>query len=239
MISRKWLFVLVAMVLVTTACSNDSEQAEKKTTQDSEQSKEGAVTKKEDKQEEESISSEDEQKEEEEAKKEEETDEQGIDYRSFRPQKWVVKTFENQDGTIRTETIVDINDEYVQELVELGSSATTKIYRWTENEVTLVYEENGLDTVESILDNFKLIEVSEPILGKNASWELTSENETVTTPIGDYDEVILVQKESEEVVGEMTTYKQYYASEMGVVKYIYDQTGEQGFTEEFILTDVK
>ena len=161
--------------------------------------------------------------------------EQGIDLLQYRPEVGSKKSFTENGELVFTEEIIAANDEYVQTLLQLGDNLTTQIYRWTKDEITLIYEEYNLENPhEDILNKFVPIEKFETIMNNDPSkittWKLLSNEGKETVPAGEFKNVLIVEKTTEEVVNEETTYTRYYAPEQGLIKEEYKVTGENGYS---------
>ena len=161
--------------------------------------------------------------------------EQGINLLQYRPEVGSKKSFTENGELVFTEEVIAANDEYVQTLLQLGDNLTTQIYRWTKDEITLIYEEYNLeDPHEDILNKFVPIEKFETIMNndpsKTTTWKLLSNEGKETVPAGEFKNVLIVEKTTEEVVNEETTYTRYYAPGQGLIKEEYKVTGENGYT---------
>lgn len=160
-------------------------------------------------------------------------------YKQFRPEVGTNRIFTENGTEMFSEKIIAENDEYIQILVSIGDSQTTEVYKWTEEEMTLVFQSNEVENPnESILDNFKY-EEHEIIVGQNANWKLVDKDTTLTVPNGTYHQVFSVEKITEEVVGEKTSYKRFYAPDVGLIKEIVEVTGENGYKGESSLEKIQ
>ena len=176
--------------------------------------------------------------------KSEEEKQQGIDLTQYRPEVGTKKTFTDNGQLIFTEEIIAANDEYVQTLLQLGDNLTTQIYRWTKDEVTLIYEDVNLENPrQDILNSFEAIEKHETLLSNNPSekttWKLLENSGEEKVPAGNYQQVMIIQKTTDEVVDETTTYTRYYAPKQGLIKEEYKVTGENGFTAVSELSSIE
>ncbi|WP_413306997.1 hypothetical protein AA0X95_06825 [Bacillus sp. 1P10SD] len=161
--------------------------------------------------------------------------EQGINLIEYRPEVGSKKSFTEKGQLIFTEEVIAANDEYVQMLLQLGDNKTTQIYRWTKDEITLIFEENNMKNPQkNILNEFEPIEKFETLLNNDSSkattWKLLESDRTETVPAGNFNHVLVIQKVTNEVVNEETTYTRYYAPKHGLIKEEFKQSGENGYT---------
>ncbi|MBT2693706.1 hypothetical protein [Bacillus sp. ISL-55] len=164
----------------------------------------------------------------------------GIDLKEYRPNVGAKKTFTENGNPVFTEEVIAANDQFVQMLVQLGGNQTTQIYKWTGSEITLVFEERSLeDPKKSLLDGFEQMANPEKLIGDSAVWEMVENSSHEKTPYGELKDVIVVRKVTDEVVNEKTTYTRFFAPELGLVKETYSLTGENGYSAESVLGEVK
>lgn len=167
-------------------------------------------------------------------------DQTGVGYKDYRPDVGTKRTFTENGTEMFSEEIIAENDEYIQILVSIGGSETTEIYKWTDDEITLVLQSNEIENpTENILETFQRNEHQDKIIGLDANWNVVDSNLNLTVPSGTYNSVIAVEKVTEEVVGEKTTYKRYYAPGSGLIKEIVEVTGENGYKGESSLENIK
>lgn len=170
--------------------------------------------------------------------------EAGLNFQDYRPEVGSKKTFTSDGEVIFTEEIISANDEFVQTLFQLSDNLTTEIYRWTKDEVTLLSSEsNSENPREDQLNNFTPLEQLETFMAndtnKQTTWKLLSVDGTEEVPAGAFQDVLMIQKTTNEVVGEETTLTRYYAPKIGLIKEIYTQSGENGFTATSALEKVE
>lgn len=237
---RKLLIYLVTFLFVffLSACGEEKEDKEvnekKETTEQVENEKENVIEEKEvDKENENDI----------EIPSIQET-EDTTNYLEYRPKIGSKKSFTENGELVFTEEIIAVNDEYVQLLLQLGDNKTTQIYRWTKDEITLIYEDyNLVNGNEDMLDAFEPIEQHETILSNDPkvepAWNLMKAGDKVNVPTGEFKNVLMVQKKTEEVVNEETTYTRYYAPGIGLIKEEYSVSGENGYTTFSELSSVE
>lgn len=143
-----------------------------------------------------------------------------------------------------TEEIIAVNDEYVQTLLQLGDNKTTQVYRWTKDEITLVFEEHNMENPqEDILNQFAPIDQFETLLNndtsKMISWKLLAADKKESVPAGNFNQVWVIQKTTDEVVDEETTYTRYYAPNHGLIKEEFQLSGENGYTAKSELEKIE
>jgi len=170
--------------------------------------------------------------------------EQGINFLEYRPEVGSKKSFTENGELVFTEEIIAANDEYVQTLMQLGDNQTTQIYRWTKNEITLLYEENNSENAhKDILNTFVPIEQFETIVNndssKSTTWKLLADNQKETVPAGEFNHVLIIQKTTNEVVNEETTYTRYYAPKQGLIKEEFRLSGENGYSAKSELEKIE
>lgn len=170
--------------------------------------------------------------------------EQGINFLEYRPEVGSKKSFTENGELVFTEEIIAANDEYVQTLMQLGDNQTTQIYRWTKNEITLLYEENNSENAhKDILNSFVPIEQFETIVNndssKSTTWKLLADNQKETVPAGEFNHVLIIQKTTNEVVNEETTYTRYYAPKQGLIKEEFKLSGENGYSAKSELEKIE
>jgi hypothetical protein len=159
----------------------------------------------------------------------------------LKPDQKVVKTFENKDFSM-TEKIVDFNDTHVQRVLKVGDMETMQILKWDEEVIQVVYEENNSNKAsESKLDDFTpnkemqaMADVDRKGKGDTSRWEIISENETVEVPYKTYKNVVVVQN-TEQNGNAKTIHKIYFAPQIGMIKEVYEETGDKGYTVESVL----
>ncbi|RBP02764.1 hypothetical protein [Rossellomorea aquimaris] len=163
----------------------------------------------------------------------------------LKPDKNVVKTFENKDFSL-TETVVDHNETHVQRVFKVGEMVTLQILKWDQDAIQVVYEESNPKNVkESILDNFSpnkealpLADIKRKGKGDTTRWEIISEDETVEVPYDTYENVVAVRSTVKS--GNVNTINtMYYAPGIGMIKEVYEETGDNGYKIESVLKKVE
>ncbi len=169
---------------------------------------------------------------------------QGMNLLDYRPEVGSKKIFTENGELAFTEEIIAANDEYIQTLLQLGDNLTTQVYRWTKDEISLMYEEyNSENPHESMLDGFVPIEQFETLMNNDSSkaaiWKLLSNDTKEAVPAGDFQNVLIIQKTTNEVVDEETIYTRYYAPKYGLIKEEFNQSGENGYSVKSELEKVE
>ncbi|MHC0035470.1 hypothetical protein [Pseudoneobacillus sp. C159] len=135
-----------------------------------------------------------------------------------------------------TETFYENTDNYYPSIVNNGGTRILRVYKVTEDEITIVYEqpeyyEETIPSISSLEPNF----ISKPLLAtpikfskKVGDWKVISLSETVTVPYGEYANVILLEMLNED--GSIN--RQYWAPKLGKIKDEFIQNGEDGTTYE-------
>lgn len=146
----------------------------------------------------------------------------------FKPEVGMVKTFivEGENQTY-TEEYVHESEEYIQKVTKIGEAATVQVYKWTEKEISLVFEDRTPD------DPYKnyISELNNPGSIENYSeeetsdWELIETNKTIEVPSGEYTNVIVFKKVTNEVEDAETIYVNYFAPGIGLIKEEFELTG--------------
>ncbi|MEK3992198.1 hypothetical protein [Robertmurraya sp. FSL R5-0851] len=160
----------------------------------------------------------------------------------FKPEVGMVKTFivEGENQTY-TEEYVHESEEYIQKVTKIGEAATVQVYKWTEKEISLVFEDRTPD------DPYKnyISELNNPGSIENYSeeetsdWELIETNKTIEVPSGEYTNVIVFKKVTNEVEDAETIYVNYFAPGIGLIKEEFELTGDQGYSAAAVLQSVE
>ncbi|WP_223701276.1 hypothetical protein [Sutcliffiella deserti] len=246
------IYLLVLLSGCTSSDQNNSENEEAATEQSSpsESNQDEKVADKEDEQKE--TESKADSKAEDETEKESETEsteestdsDETLGLKAYLPGVGVEKKFTDGVEILVTEKIVAANSEYVQFVTYIGGNASFQIYKWTANEIVLVYEEVSVeDPTLNILDSFIPIENPEVILStikeNLTTWTIVERDSIVEVAYGTFENVYVVQKTTDEVEGADTIYTRYYAPGYGLVKEIFEVTGEDGYSGETELASVE
>jgi hypothetical protein len=163
-------------------------------------------------------------------------------FNQFKPEVGMKKVFiDTNSNIVMTEEVIAAKDHYIQILLTIGASNTTQIYKWTDDEVTLVFEKiNPNNPRKNLLNEFKPNK-NEIILSntQQADWELLERDTTVAVPYGEFKNIYVVKKVTDEVINEDTIYTRYYAPGVGLVKETFELTGENGYKGELSLSKVE
>ncbi|MFP7297227.1 hypothetical protein [Neobacillus niacini] len=174
---------------------------------------------------------------------EEETVEAGL--KGYRPKAGVKKIFiDHENVPSLTEEVAFENGDYVQSVVTIGQSASVVIYKWAENEISIVETiKNPDDPYKNYLESINEETKQEVMISKSdsieANWKVISENETVKTPYQTFTNVYVIQKITNEVEGADTIYTNYIAPGVGLIKETFEVTGEQGYSAESLLQKIE
>jgi hypothetical protein len=164
--------------------------------------------------------------------------------KKYRPKVGIKKVFVDQDNfESLTEEVVFENDDYVQSITTIGQSVSVIVYKWTDKEISIVKTVQNPDPHKNYLDNLEADPDAEMMITKEdasgAKWKLISSNETVQTPYQTFTNVYVIQKTTNEVEGADTIYTHYLAPGVGLVKELFEVTGEQGYSAESVLKAVE
>jgi hypothetical protein len=170
-------------------------------------------------------------------------------YKHYRPEVGVEKKFYENDLHVMTELVIAENEEYIQRVIYLGDAPTVQVLRWTDDEVSVVYEDSEIeDPTVNILDEFESLakthtnehsNVGDVLLGQSPTWKLTESSASIEVPFGKFEKVFVISKTTKEVEDADTIYTYYLAPGLGLIKESYEVTGEQGFYAEAVLKEVE
>lgn len=165
-------------------------------------------------------------------------------YKVYRPAVGEERVFLEDGIEVQKEEVIAENDKFVQLLITSGANKFLDIYRWSNDEITLLYSElNPENPRENRLKDFDPGNVhedtSEVFISKNKQthWEVIEEGIDIDIEGKTYSNVLVIKKVSEEVVGETTTYIKYFAPGKGMIKEFIETTGEYGYTSEINLSE--
>ena len=165
-----------------------------------------------------------------------------ITFTDYRPKAGATKLFYDQVTLIFTEKIIAVNDQYVQRVIELGNAVTVQVLKWTEDEITIVYESfESANPTENILDTFTPSEKIQPIVNAkgNNDIKVLDTKASIEIPHGMYNQVLVVKKATHEVENAETFLTYYFAPGVGIIKESYELTGEQGYQTGSELQEIK
>jgi hypothetical protein len=160
----------------------------------------------------------------------------------FKPKVGMLKTFIVEGDTqTYTEEFVHESEEYIQKVTKIGEAVTVQVYKWTEKEISLVFEDRTPDdpykNYISELSNPNSIEIYS---AEGASdWEIIETNKTIEVPSGEYTNVTVFKKVTNEVEEADTIYVNYFAPGIGLIKEEFELTGDQGYSATAVLQSVE
>ncbi|MGM0843744.1 MAG: lipoprotein [Bacillota bacterium] len=241
---KKWVILILIAALLAGCSSVENENAnEETTTGDTAEDTGEGLNNDEEKQpvsESNETAAEDVEEKESEEPKEVENGDPDAGLKNYRPE--VGKEYVFTDGTseVFTETVIAENDQYIQVVRTLRGNQTLQIFDWTADEMILVYEDIEVeDPFQNVLDSFDS-NISESIMGSGqVEWELVEDGVVLATEAGEFKDVTVVRKVTNEVEDAETIYTRYYAPGAGLVKEVFELTGEQGYKGEAILAEIK
>jgi hypothetical protein len=161
-------------------------------------------------------------------------DEQAVTLLDFFPNKPIEKQFHGIGNEFAqySETFYKKEGDYYPAIVDNGGTRMLRIYRVTEKEISLVYEQpefykETIPSISSLEADFqdKLLLALPLKVGKTTDdWKIVSLSENVTVPFGDFSDAIVLEKTNEDG----TINRQYWVEEYGKVKDEYSQKDENG-----------
>ncbi|MBX0357759.1 hypothetical protein [Halobacillus sp. Nhm2S1] len=180
----------------------------------------------------------------EEETKEEQTSNVGL--KAYMPKEPMTKTFMQNDEFEAVYEVVDIQGDYVQQVITFGDMITLQVLEWTEGTVSVVYEEFNPEETASMLDGFEPVETVNVLMDvtqssqSDSSFKLIDENQTTSTPVRDFENVLVVQKiEKADSSGAEVRSTFHYAPDYGLIKEKVEDKGENGYTMNSELIDIK
>ncbi|WP_078543809.1 hypothetical protein [Litchfieldia alkalitelluris] len=160
----------------------------------------------------------------------------------YRPEVGTKRTYMNGEDEIYIQEVIAADEEYLQLTISLSGAPTTHIYRWTNNEIALIYENSSPSNPrDNLLEEFESTGVIETYIDVDdiqADWQLIGADEKVTVPYDTFKNVLVLQKTTDEVEGEDTIYTRYFAEGHGMIKETFELTGEYGYKDEANLSTV-
>ncbi|MBN9655080.1 hypothetical protein J0K78_12440 [Halobacillus sp. GSS1] len=180
----------------------------------------------------------------EEETKEEQTSNVGL--KAYMPKEPMTKTFMQNDEYEAVYEIVDIQGDYVQQVITFGDMVTLQVLQWTEGTVSVVYEEFNPEDTASMLGGFKPVETVDVLIDvtqssqSDSSFKLIDDKQTTSTPVRDFENVLVVQKiEKADSSGAEVRSTFHYAPDYGLIKEKIEDKGENGYTMNSKLIDIK
>ncbi|TKD70969.1 hypothetical protein [Pseudalkalibacillus hwajinpoensis] len=163
-----------------------------------------------------------------------------IQLTTYRPETGDSKVFTSNGQTLFTEEIIDQNNQYVQRMITLGSMETMQVLKWSDEDVTVVYEdENPGGDRESILAEFESVEEVDKLVEQPSSQSSDleiSKVDSLEVPYGSFEDILMVSDVAGEEGVIITT---YYAKSVGLIKQVYETTGENSQKEIAELSSIK
>ncbi|MBD8070562.1 hypothetical protein [Bacillus sp. PS06] len=161
----------------------------------------------------------------------------------YRPKVGTTRVFKNNEDEIYQQKVLAENEEYIQLTILLSGAPTTQIYRWTDTEITLVYEHSSpADPSKSIVNQFTPMGDLETLINLEmftADWQLIDIKDEITVPVGRFQDVYVLRMITDEVEGADTIYTRYFAKGTGLIKETFELTGESGYTDEATLSIIE
>jgi hypothetical protein len=161
-------------------------------------------------------------------------DEQTVSLMDYFPNKPIEKQFQGIGNEFAqyTETFYENVDDYYPAIVDNGGTRVLRIYRVTDKEISIVYEQPefydeaipSLSSLEAEFQDKPLLTIPLEVGRTIGDWKLVSNSETVTVPFGTFSDVIVLEKMNDD--GSFN--RQYWVEEYGKVKDEYSQKDENG-----------
>lgn len=159
----------------------------------------------------------------------------------YKPKVGMLKTFivEGEPQTY-TEEYVHESEGYIQKVTIIGEAATVQVYKWNEQEISLVFEDRTpVDPNKNYISELNNPSSIETYSAEDTSdWELIETEKTVKVPSGEYTNVFVFKKVTNEVEGADTIYVNYFAPGIGLIKEEFELTGDQGYSATAVLQSV-
>jgi hypothetical protein len=130
------------------------------------------------------------------------------------------------------ETIFEKDGDYYPAIVDNGGTRLLRIYKVTEAEISIVYEQPeyyeerppSLSSLEQSFIEIPLITLPLEVGKRNGDWEIVNVTETLTVPFGKFIDVIVLEKQNHN--GSIN--RQYWVRKLGKVKDDYLIKDESG-----------
>lgn len=165
-----------------------------------------------------------------------------VGFEVYKPKVGMLKTFivEGETQTY-TEEYVHESGDFIQKVTRIGESATVQVYKWTELEIALVFEDRTpVDPSKNYISELNNPSTIETYSAEDTSnWELTDTEKTVKVPSGEYTNVTVFKKVTNEVEGADTIYVNYFAPGIGLIKEEFELTGDQGYSASAVLQSLE
>jgi hypothetical protein len=161
-------------------------------------------------------------------------DEQTISLLHYFPNKPIEKQFQGIGNEFAeyTETFYEKQGNYYPAIVDNGGTRVLRVYKSTDKEISLVYEQPefyeetipSITTLESEFQDKVLLSLPLKVGNTMGEWKLVSNTETVTVPFGTFSDVIVLEKINED----SSINRQYWVKEYGKVKDEFSQRDKSG-----------
>jgi hypothetical protein len=144
-----------------------------------------------------------------------------------------------------TETFFEKQGELIPSIIENGGTRVLRIYKVTENEIAIVYEQSEfydvtIPSLSSLEDTFQ----TKPILSNplevgnsNREWRIVSVNSTLTVPYQEFKDVLVIEKNNQD--GSIN--RQYWVKDLGKIKdeYVIQEENQEPYKVTSELQTVK
>ncbi|MGM0837613.1 MAG: hypothetical protein ACQEV7_15760 [Bacillota bacterium] len=162
----------------------------------------------------------------------------------YLPKIGMEKKFTDGVEILVSEKVVAQKGDFIQMATTIGGNTSFQVYKWTENEITLVFEEGSVDNpAQNILDSFTPMDKPQVIItledAVTGDWEIIENQSEVEVAYGTFENVYVVQKITDEIEDADTIYTRYYAPGVGLVKESLEVTGENGYSGKTELAAVE
>jgi hypothetical protein len=161
-------------------------------------------------------------------------DEQTVSLLDYFPANPIEKQFQGIGNEFAqySETFYEKEGDYYPTIVDNGGTRLLRIYRVTDKEISMVYEQSefyeetipSIASLEAAFQNKPLMTLPLEVGKTNDDWKIVSLSENVTVPFGTFSDVVVLEKTNED--GSIN--RQYWVEEYGKVKDEYSQKDENG-----------
>lgn len=161
-------------------------------------------------------------------------DEQTVTLLDFFPNQPIEKQFQGigNEYAQYTETFYKKEGNYIPAIVDNGGTRMLRIYRVTDKEISIVYEQPEfyqetippISSLETAFHVKPLLTLPLKIGKMVGEWKIVSLSENVSVPFGDFSDVIVLEKTNQD--GSIN--RQYWVEEYGKVKDEFSQKDENG-----------
>lgn len=161
-------------------------------------------------------------------------DEQTVSLLDYFPNNPIEKQFQGIGNEFAqySETFFEKEGDYYPAIVDNGGTRLLRIYRVTDKEISIVYEQPefyeetipSIASLEAAFQNKPLMTLPLEVGKTMGDWKIVSLSETVTVPFGTFSDAIVLEKTNED--GSIN--RQFWVEEYGKVKDEYSQKDENG-----------